>query len=957
MTNGIVTRSASPVFVGRTDELAALLSAARRPPALVVIEGEAGIGKTRLTAELTARPELGRTRVLAARCRPGREPFPYGVVVEALREAGRHLPPAGRLSPLAGVLGRYVPELAPSLPPPPDPLGDSRAETHRFFRAVRELLDSLGPLVLVVDDLHWADDGSRRLLRFLAADLPPGTVLVVTYRPEDAPGGLPLGHAHRPAAGGSTTRIRLGPLDPGGVRRLAAAVLGEPDISAAFAARLHERTAGIPFVVEEVLLVLRDPAGAVQDDAVARRMLDGAEVPVPLREAAAERMAALPLAARRITEAAAVLGEPGSAAILGEIAGLEAARGRQALVLALERAVLVEFAECRYGFRHELARQAAYRTIPGPHREQLHRRAVRALAGRNPPPLAELAEHSRKAGDGPGALRYGEAAADRAIDAGDPATAIGLLRSLLATTDLEPSTVDRLAVKLASVAANGVSQTDVITTLEGLLSDARLSGRLSAEIRLSLGLLLARQAGGLEAARVELEVALGGLEHRPDLAGRAMAVLAQPWIGATPLRAHRPWLDRVDTLITTTSDTRLRLTLMANNVPSRLHTGDRRAWAELEGVPPAAGTAEEQRQLARLYCNAADAGAWTGHHRRARGLLERGMQLAADSGTPYVVSTARTTGVHIDWLSGEWTGLDERALGLLAEYRDLLPVSSELSLVLGLLAGTRGAWDRAAARFSAIGVDRPENAVTPVVVAAHGGIAGMLLAQDAAEAAAAEAARGLELLRTKGVWAWAGDLIPTAAEAFCRTGRVVEARALLDELDRETIGLDAPMARAVLADARGIVAAAAGDEPAAIRFFDEASERYGRLPAPYPATLAAERRARCRLEHGDTGVTGEIADLADAFAALGATRDAARCRHTSRSMGGAVPSRRGRRGYGDQLSPRELDVASLLADGHTNREIAEVLFLSRRTVEQHVANVLRKLKVRSRDELVGVRAG
>jgi DNA-binding NarL/FixJ family response regulator len=74
-------------------------------------------------------------------------------------------------------------------------------------------------------------------------------------------------------------------------------------------------------------------------------------------------------------------------------------------------------------------------------------------------------------------------------------------------------------------------------------------------------------------------------------------------------------------------------------------------------------------------------------------------------------------------------------------------------------------------------------------------------------------------------------------------------------------------------------------------------------------------------------------------------------RHTFRSTGATAPSRRGRRGYGDELSPREHDVARLLTDGHTNREVAEVLFLSRRTVEQHVANVLRKLKVRSRREL------
>ncbi|OXM40407.1 hypothetical protein CFP75_43650, partial [Amycolatopsis alba DSM 44262] len=117
----------------------------------------------------------------------------------------------------------------------------------------------------------------------------------------------------------------------------------------------------------------------------------------------------------------------------------------------------------------------------------------------------------------------------------------------------------------------------------------------------------------------------------------------------------------------------------------------------------------------------------------------------------------------------------------------------------------------------------------------------------------------------------------------------------------------------------------------------------------------AERAARCRLA-GNEDVAETFAALAESFDHLGATRDASRCRHAFRSTGAVAPSRRGRRGYGDELSPRERDVARLLAAGHTNREIAEVLFLSRRTVEQHVASVLRKLKVRSRNELAGLRS-
>ncbi|MDT8911959.1 AAA family ATPase [Amycolatopsis sp. PS_44_ISF1] len=952
MTSRIVARTSSPVLIGRVGELAALSSAVARPPSVIMVEGEAGVGKTRLTAELLAGPAVAGRRVLAGGCQHLREPFPYGVVVEALSDAGRYLP-AKPLSPLTGVLGRYLPELADRLPSPPAPLGDRRAEAHRFFRAVRELIDALGPLLLVVEDLHWADDGTRRLLRFLMGEPPPGLSLLVSYRPEEVPGGVPLGRAHRPAPGSTSTLVRLGPLDPGGVRRLAAALLGEPDVSAGFAARLHERTAGIPFVVEETVHALGHPAGAVHAGfAAARRLLDSAGVPALLREATVERLGALPLAARRITEAAAVLAEPASAGLLETVAGLGPARGRPALVHALEKAMLVESPECRYGFRHVLAQQAAYSTIPGPRRQQLHARALDALRERKPAPLTRLAEHSRKAGQPADARRYGEAAADRAVEAGDPATAIGLLRDLIADPGLEPSDVDRLAPKLAAVSANGIAQTEVITALEGLLGDDRLSGGLAAQVRLSLGLVLIRQPGGPAAARVEIEVALAGLAHRPDLAARGMAVLAQPWVGATPLRTHRPWLDRVDALIARTTDRALRLGLMANNIPSRIQIGDPGAWASLDAVPASAASPEEQRQLARLYCNAADAGAWTGHHRRAAGLLRRGRQLAADSGLPYVLSTARTTGVHVDWLTGCWSGLDERAGALMAEYHDLLPVTSELALVRGLLATARGAWERAAAWFAATGVDEPENAFTPVVIAAHGGLATALLAQDAVEAAVTEAGRGLDLVRAKGVWAWAGDLVPAAVEGLCRSGRPRAAEALLAELDRGTDALAVPLARAALAAGRGIVAAHRGSLPEAVQSFEDARARYEGLPAPYHAALVAERIARCRLSCGD-GAAATFSALAAVFDALGATRDAARCRHAFRSTGAKAPSRRGRRGYGDELSPRERDVVQLLADGHTNREIAEVLFLSRRTVEQHVANVLRKLKVRSRGELIG----
>lgn len=940
------------MLVGRDAELSEALDAALRSPAVIMLEGEAGVGKTRLATELLACPELTGRPVLTGTCQPLREPFPYGVVFDALKD----LRPDGVLNPVTGVLAPYLPELAGHLPEPPPRLADPRAERHRLFRAVRELLASLGPHILLIEDLHWADDGTRGLLRFLMTDPPTGLTLVLTYRREETPGGIPLGSAYRPAPCTEHVLVTLRPLDREGVQALASALLGEPAVSAEFATKLHERTAGIPFVVEETLHAIEGVEDAVHaDGATARRLLDTVEVPALLREATIERLAALPPAARRITEAAAVLGEPSTSELLTAAAALTPERARQALILALERNVLVETGEGEYGFRHALAQQAAYRTIPGPDRQELHRRASRLLRERLPQPLVRLAEHCRKSGDRAGALKYGEAASDQASAVGDLATATDLLRTLLDEPGLTPSDVDRLAVKFSAVACNGLAQAEVVPALERLLTDGRLSGRLGGEVRLGLGLLLIRQAGGLEAARTEIEIAVNDLADRPDLAGRGMGVLAQPWVGATPLHEHRRWMDRVDRIIEGSTDQRLTFILMANNVASRLHIGDARGWEMLAKAPASAGSADEQRHLARLHCNSADACAWTGHHQRARSLLRSGMQLAADCGAPYVVSTARTTAVHTDWLTGNWDGLAERADALTDEYRDLLPVTSELALVMGLLAAARGEWDEAAARFAETGADQPENAFTPVAIAAHAGLSGTLLAQDLREAAVAQAEKGLELLRAKGVWAWGADLLTAAADAYCATGRVSEAVSLTDEFEREIGELDAPSTRAALATNRGLISAAQGDHAEAIKAFEQARQRYDALPAPYHAALVAERATRCRLAR-DEDVAETFAALAEAFDRLGATRDAARCRHAFRSTGAVAPSRRGRRGYGDELSPRERDVARLLAAGHTNREIAEVLFLSRRTVEQHAASVLRKLKVRSRSELAGLRS-
>lgn len=371
----------------------------------------------------------------------------------------------------------------------------------------------------------------------------------------------------------------------------------------------------------------------------------------------------------------------------------------------------------------------------------------------------------------------------------------------------------------------------------------------------------------------------------------------------------------------------------------------------IDRLPTWAVQPDAQRSLARAHCNLADACSWVGHHETASSFLRSGTRLAVVSGGSYIASTARSTRAHLDWLTGQWAGLAERAAQLRADYYDLHPVASELSLVLGCLAVANGEWEAAAHHLSNTGARDPENAYAPVAIAAHAAILRMLNSQEEFAAAATAADSGLKLVRAKGCWAWVGDFAPAAVDAYCAVGRRADAESVTDQLDEAAATLDAPAVDAGLAMCRGIIAVERADTGVALEKFEMASELAKRLPAPYFALRAAERATRCRLSREQAGCAEDLAAIASEFDALGAARDSARCRYLLRVHGVRQPSRRGRRGYGDELSPRERDVHRLLIDGHTNQDIADALYLSRRTVEQHVAKILHKLNLRSRTDI------
>ncbi|MEU5696811.1 AAA family ATPase [Actinosynnema sp. NPDC020468] len=934
-------RSGSPVLVGRGDELGALIAVVSAQPSVAMVAGEAGIGKSRLVGELLGRPEVAPLRVLTGFCQPLREPFPYGAVLDALRDVGPFLVRT-RLSPVVGALRPLLPEIADHLPDPPRRPEDPRHERHQLFRAVREVLATLGPVLLVVEDLHWADDGCRNLLRFLMADPPPNLTVLVTYRREEAPGGMPLGSAYRPPAGVPSALLELEPLTVDGVHELTAAILDVDAVPAQFAARLHERTAGIPFVVEEMLRGLPNPDW---------RLLDAVEVPALLRDSMAERLDRLPITGRRIAHAAAVLGVPATEELLSEVGAVAPQRARAALTHALHSGVLYEVADVRYGFRHALAQQAVYDTLTGPERRSLHVRALDALDGVTPRPYMQLAEHSRRAGRQADWLRHGEAAADRAQEVGDSSAATHLFQRLLEEAALEPSDVDRLAVRLGQVARGGIDQHDPRATLERLIDDPRLSRTARGEVRLNLGYLLIRQHDSVQQGRTQIELACAELAERPEVAMRGLAVLGQPFFGTTPLAEHLRWMREVGDFIRRCPDPDVRYSLLANQLASRVCIGDRGALAELDELPLTSADVSTRRHLARAHCNLADACALIGRFELADELLDRGLRLTVGAAVPFTASTGQSTRIHLDWYRGDWSTLAERGARLLEEYRELLPVAGEISLVLGGLAVARGDWEAAERHLEETGVRSADNSIAPIVLGGFAALARLWVARGDVARACAEADRGLDVVRRKGVWVWMGELAPSAVAAYLEAGRVEDAIKLTDELEAGLVDCAAPLAEAGLAACQALVATHRDEDP--VPLLERARDAADALGLAYYSAGLAELIALCGLENGDEAAAGALGEVADRFDALGASRDAARCRHHVRSTGVVTPSRRGRRGYGNALSPREQDVARLLAQGRTNREIADVLFLSPRTVEQHVARVLRKLGAASRADLLG----
>ncbi|MEV0534546.1 AAA family ATPase [Kitasatospora sp. NPDC050463] len=941
-------------LVGRDQELARARDALSHPPAVLVVEGEAGIGKSRLVAEAVAAQAGPEGAVLSGLCHPLREPLPFGPVLDALRDAADRLPPPENLPPSTGALRWVLPDLAPSLPPAPSGGEGLLSRRHLLVQGLRALLGALGDAILVIEDLHWADDATRDLLLQLARDMPPRLALAVTYRAEDMPPDAPaFGAAYRRPTGVAGALIRLGPLTEPDVHELARAALG-PRATSDLARVLFDRSQGLPLTAEEDLLAIaeRPRAGArtgsrpsgtgpsADQSADLAAALARREVPQGLRDAVTERLARLSADGDAVVAAAAVLAVPADEDLLTAVAGLDATAGANGLTEALRAAVLHESAPDRYAFRHVLAQQVAYQRVPGPRRRILHRRAVEDLDTRVPRPLVQIAHHTLAMGDRRAWQDLAQAAADQAVALGDPGSARTMLRGLLDEPGLDAQRRGRAALALARIAADDVDPAASIQVLSGMIADPRLPVADRGEIRLALGFLTAVHSGN-RAGFDRIREALDELEERPARAARAMVAIAMDERDGAGRHAAA-WLSRADSLLATNPDEDVAAAVRATSLTFLARDGDPAVWDRLDELPRSSERPEVMRQTTRALYNTGEIAIELGYDRRASHLLAESRRLARQAAIPYLECYSRLALIRLDLLAGRWQGLEQRFDTLGAEFDDLAMAGAERSLLFGRLAAARGRLALAREEFEIAGrYGQRESQVTAALRAAAG-LAGLQLLEGDAVAAAATVGPALTTARQADAWARTAELLPVAVEALLATGGHALAGAVTEEAAVALTGRDAPAVSAALDLARGLLLTAAG-EPGAGQAFTRARDQWHDIGRPYEAARADERIAAALAPHDRARATERIAAAEQVYLAVAATSDIARCQKLRRDLDLGNTGSPGRRGYGKRLSPRERQVAELLAQGAGNQDIAQALFLSPRTVEHHVANVLHKL--------------
>jgi ATP/maltotriose-dependent transcriptional regulator MalT len=953
-------------LVGRAGELASLdhllAGLDGGHSAAVELMGEPGIGKTRLLAELSARADARGHLVLAGSASELERDLPFWVFVDALDEYIRGVPP-DRLDSLELDVRTELPTVFPSLSTLDT--GHEAAlqhERYRSHRAVRELLELLAktqPLVLMLDDLHWADLASVELLASLLHRPPAAPVLLALgMRPGQTREELSasLERAHRLA---TVTPLELVPLTPDEAHEF----LGDT-VEYAEASELYEESGGNPFYLEQLARTFDRVRNATP--AVSGISLGDAEVPPTVAAALLEELALLSDTARRVLEGAAVAGDPFDP----ELAAAAAGESESAVLEALDELLRFEIVRHtdvprRFRFRHPLVRRAVYESAPGGSRLAAHERTAEALARRGAPASARAHHVERAARQGDEAAvailrEAGEAVAHRA-----PASAArwfaGALRLLSESAPAEEH-VELLLAQGGALAATGRYAEAHAALLESIL---RVPNE-SLDLRVKLTAACAgveHLLGRHEDAHDRLHGALNALDSTSPEAVVLMLELATDGFFRMEYAPMRGWAGRA--LATSRHLGSPPLTAAAAACAAfagALDGAIAEAQAHRSEAAALVDAMSDQELAERLDAavNLGGAELYLDRFEEAGAHLERAIAVGKATGQTAVIPMASSVLGWVRMVLGELAAggemLDGAVEGARLSGHDQTLALNLLNRSLTALA----AGDLALAL--ATGRESYELTATMDQSLITGG-SGVAYAAALLEDGDAEGAVDAILSRCGGEkvplmpGTFRAKWLELLARCWLALGRQSDAERAAAYAEDHAAAFGLGMATAMARRARAAVLFDAGDAVGAAELALASAEAGDGAGVVVEAALSRTLAGRALAEAGDRDrALAELEKAVAAFESCGSDRYRAEAERELRTLGRPThrrtrPGKTNAVGGVESLTGRELQVARLVVDRLTNPEIAAELFLSLKTVETHMHNMFRKLGVASRVEL------
>jgi DNA-binding CsgD family transcriptional regulator len=920
-------------FVGRGVELAQVRGlvegVAGGVGGVLLLSGEQGVGKSALLAKGLARAEGLGCRVCWGAADELQQAFPLRLMGECLGDAGRGL--LARQERGAGGLAGAVLSGDPVL-----------AAAERLVRLVEQWC-SAGPVVVVAEDLQWSDEASLAVWQRLADLVEQVPLLVVgSFRP--GPGGEGAEVAVGRVAARGASVMALGPLGSEQAMTMAALLVGAP--VGGRLAGVIERAGGNPLYVRELVDGLLRAGRVMVAAGVAELAGRSAGVPVSLAAAIGQRLGALSGEAAEVLRWVAVLGPACSMADLALVMDRSAGGLAGVVEQAVMAGVVEHAAGGRLGFRHGLIRQVVYEAMPAAVRGALHLQAAQVLesAGASAERVAEQLAAAPQVGNDWVWQWLASVTGELAWRA--PQVTAALLRRALAQIPETDPRREALEATLVAVAFLLVRREEVEQVATRLLARTGDPNR-AAEVAWLLGYSMAWTGSRTEAAAEVVAAALARPGVSKAEAARLRALHAQLLLA----------MGRPDQAVVTAREA----------LASAEHAGDHFAAGyalralylmAILGRDHAAMLVHVDRALAvigddpqttdlrlLLLHDRAETLAEMDRDAEASSTIRQLLTLADRVGTPRLVLYSHVTATF-SFDRGQW----DDAMAVMEPAIGMPSPDDQMMIVRGLsavIAAHRDDWDTAQHHVAAIQEDQAESTRDPeghyFLVLARA-----LVAERAGQPGEASAALTQCLGRGVAAGPRRHMLLPALTRLALAAGddslAGTAARTAAKEADREPL----PVKIAAANHSRGLVAGDPGPVLEAAAYYQTA----GRLPAHAWALEDAAVLLAGRGEHVDA--RHAFLSAAQEYLRLGAQWDLrradARLRPFGirRGRGGRRPA--ARRGW-QSLTPTEIKIATLVAEGRSNPDIAAELFLSRSTVQTHVSHILAKLAARSRAEI------